>query len=770
MASPARYLRALVASLATGLLVLAAPAPSAPAAYPTEVASTPVPQPAPADDEEPLAVRIGTMTPGALPVEGPLRVTGTVTNLTDETWRNVTTYAFLGNDRRPMRRSQQLAAAMDTPVDEVLGNRITAGVRPGNIGTLQPGQTKRYVVTVPRAALQVDEPGVYWFGIHALGSSPSVPAEEDQGGVAVADGRARTFLPYVPRDYTPLPTALVVPLAWPVHYAGDGSVADADEWAEALAPGGRLTRLLDFYDTSTRPLTWVVDPAMLDAIGRLAEGNPARSIAPSAPADGGEGTGPGEGGTPAGPDGSEAPATASGDGATAPPGGQPTGQPIDPPTQPEPTPEPVEPPTPQAQAAADWLQAFATVVGSDPVLTLPYGNPDVPATVRHAPQLLDLALAQRSTVLRRLGIEATPVMTSPSGYLDAAGIESAPADTRLLLTDRMFPDGEAPAAAQVAGHRALVTSYGATLGTPGPGPSTASTGMRQRLLAEAAVRVVRRDRAPLVVTLPGDRVPGDPVGFFAGLSGGFVDLDTLDAVDDAASARPTDVDELRYPPRQVRRELDATGIDAAADLVGAGDTLQNVLTENDVIGGEVTEEALTSISYGTRDDEVSSRLAVAAARSWIDERLGAVRIAAAPGLTLSGASGEFVVTVTNTLDQRVTVAVAVESDDDIELSTAEQIDLAPGARATVPFTVRTSSNRVHNVRLVVTDTAGEPLGASDELPIRSAQVSGVIWLIMGTGAGLLFLAIAVRVVRRIRASRSPEPVAAEAPLERVGAS
>jgi hypothetical protein len=54
----------------------------------------------------------------------------------------------------------------------------------------------------------------------------------------------------------------------------------------------------------------------------------------------------------------------------------------------------------------------------------------------------------------------------------------------------------------------------------------------------------------------------------------------------------------------------------------------------------------------------------------------------------------------------------------------------------------------------VTDLDGNPLGASVELPIRAAQVSRVIWLIMGGAVGLLFLAIVLRLVRRIRGTGS----------------
>ena len=60
---------------------------------------------------------------------------------------------------------------------------------------------------------------------------------------------------------------------------------------------------------------------------------------------------------------------------------------------------------------------------------------------------------------------------------------------------------------------------------------------------------------------------------------------------------------------------------------------------------------------------------------------------------------------------------------------------------------------IHQVRLVVTDQDGTPLGGSASLPIRAAQVSAIIWYIMVFGAVLLFGTIAVRVVRQVRAGR-----------------
>ena len=62
---------------------------------------------------------------------------------------------------------------------------------------------------------------------------------------------------------------------------------------------------------------------------------------------------------------------------------------------------------------------------------------------------------------------------------------------------------------------------------------------------------------------------------------------------------------------------------------------------------------------------------------------------------------------------------------------------------------------IHQVRLVVTDVEGMPLGDSTGMQIRAAQVSGLIWLLLAGGALLLFGTIAIRLVRRTRGRGTP---------------
>ena len=751
-----RRLRALVATSALGAgLAVGATAPGATAAPPTtppssSPAATPetAPDTPPAEptveaevDDAPLAVTIGTMTPATLPTTGDVRLTGTVTNRSDEPWTNIALYAIAGDELDgvpvdPMRNPGELELAMAAPFDEVVGERITEGGTPGEVDELLPGASASYTVVVPADAVEVTRAGVYWFGVHAVGESESVPRD------LATDGRARTFLPYVPRRFadTPVTSAVVVPLTHPVRYAADGSVDDEDGWTRSLSAGGRLAQLLDLVAAGPGPVTWVVDPALVDAVAHLAAGNAPRDLGPVPDAV-----------LEDEPTGATPPATVDEPGATADPAepdvsGSTTGG----------TGSDSRP----AAAARAWLDELDTALEGDQVLTLPYGNVDVPATVAHQPDLLQLATAQQSTALRALGVETEPVVAPPTGYLDADSIAATDPGTRVLVTDRMFGE-RAPAVADVDGRRLLVTSYGATQGTPGPGRALTTVGVRQRLLAEAAVRVVKNERQPLVVVLPLAWALEDPTAFWAGLDVDWLELGSLDDVESSAlaSAGATTVvpEDLDYSALQQRRELDSSTVTAVADLVRAGDTLQNLLIDNTEIAGTITEEALTGLSYAVRSTQVGGRLTTGRSRSWVEERLGGVRISTSPQVTLASASGSFQVTLTNDLDHRVAVTVSADSDDGIEVTAPERIVLAPRSRETVLLNATTTTTTVHDVRLAVTDTTGQPLGSTDELPVRGTTISGVIWLIMGVGAGLLLLAIAVRLARRVAAARRGEP-------------
>ena len=675
----------------------------------------------------PLAMTIDSLSPSEIPRHGPIRVRGTVTNRDSQTWTTVNVYAFISDT--PMTTTAELADAARTTADSPVGERIIEETAPQTqdaLDELAPGATASYSITIPRRYLTVTEPGVYWFGVHALGQGPD-------GRDETADGRARTFLPLAPRTQKTVQAALVVPIRRQITHAPDGTVSGLESWVESLGPGGALRSLVDLGGAAgSRPITWLLDPAVPDAVRQLVAGNPGRSLGTTLP-EGGEGTG--EGGSES-PEASPSPTDGT-----------------------EQDGDPAPELSPELQQAADegstWLEALHDGLDGQEILTLPYGDVDVAAAAKYDPGAYRAARKRAAGDLEPWGLPTSPAVSSPAGYIDAAGIRLAEPASTLLVTDRLF-GARAPSVVRTEGHTLAVSTSGAATGGPGPTERMAPLALRQRIVSEAAVRLLTKGRKPLVVTLPAtwstESLDGSLEGFFEGLDLDWLDLSSLTSVTERAG---TDVplDRLRYPDSQHRLELDADVFTAAGDLVQAGDTLQNLLTRNDQIGDTVHDEAFSYTSYSSRLRPETAQASADQSRAWIEARLRGVRIDAPKAVILSSGSGRFAATITNTLDEEVSVKVRAVADSPLEVSVpTETIEIGAESRTTVLLNASSSAVGIRNVTLLLTDVDDVPLGSSDDLPIRSNRVSNVIWLIIGTGVALLFGAIAVRLYRRIRAA------------------
>ena len=761
--SPAlRAVATLLALVLTTLTVLLLPV------APTAVATVP-PEPV-----EPLEVTIETLTPGEIPSSGTIEVGGTVTNVDDETWTTINLYPLLGGE--PMTTPAQLREARRTDPLAYVGDRITSPGPYAVIDRLEPGQSATYSFTVARSRLEATARGVYWFGVHALG-------QDTAGRDSVADGRARTFLPLVEQDAsgsgssgpgsgddgpgqprrpdgadvtTPVPVALVVPLRRRVLHEADGSLAEPDVWADELGSNGTLGRLVSMgAQADGAPITWLVDPALTVAAAQLAAGNPARSLSPTVDPDAED------------PDVAESDQTPSptADGTTDLDGED--EESLGPTASPSPSgslaPDPVETddldPAVRslARAAEGWLDSLSDAVrGGHQVLALPFGDLDVAGAAEQEPRLYAQARRLSGGTLPRVGADTDPGLSSPLGYIDATAIGIAdPAET-ILMTDLevgLDDDGRAPSVVSVGGRDVVVTSSGAAQGGPGPGRRLSAISMRQRILSEAALRLLDPDPQPLVVVLPPGWSPDDPGEVVEELDTSWVDLDTV--ADAVAGVEPTEVapGDLRYPASQQSSELDAGAVAAVQDLVDAGEVLQDVLTLNDRVGDVVAGEAFAAAAYTTRPVRRRARESLTSGTRAVRDLLTRIGVTTPTGVTLSSASGRLPATIVNDLDEPVTVRLDARSDLPMTLGVPDSILVPAGSRVGVLLEATTQRQGIHNVSLLVTSVEGVPLGGRADLPIRAAQVSRVIWLIMGSGAVLLFGMIGLRLVRRVREAR-----------------
>jgi len=130
---------------------------------------------------DPLEVNISSLSPGVLPQRGPIRIAGTVTNRDEVTWTTINLYSFVSST--PMTTAEELAAAGELPEESTVGERVADPESSDTIAEIAPGDTIPFSFSVPRAQIPVSEPGVYWFGVQALGQG-------DAGRDLVADVRA----------------------------------------------------------------------------------------------------------------------------------------------------------------------------------------------------------------------------------------------------------------------------------------------------------------------------------------------------------------------------------------------------------------------------------------------------------------------------------------------------------------------------------------------------------------------------------------------------
>jgi hypothetical protein len=726
----------IAACLATGLVlaVLGALAPV------TAAAAAP-------EDASPLRVEVDSLTPSTIPLRGDVTVTGTVTNRSDQSWTNLKAYMLTSGS--PLTTEEELAeAAKSDPAAEV-GARITTQGLYDDLGDLDPGDTARFLISVPRRSLGVSgEPGVYWLGVHVLGA-------DESGRDNVADGRARTFLPLMRASGPRTTVSLVVPVRAKVVREPDGTLRRPERWESLLGKDGRLGRLLALTGSSgDKPVSLLVDPAVLDAAESVTRENPARDTGPTDDRATSPSAGPDDqSGESSGGEAEDLP----GDAASS-PGAQSPGT----------APETDEELSAAAQRAATWLDSLREQTAGarlHSVLGLPYGDVDVAAMLGNDFEaLFEHAVDLSTTTLADQGLEAEQVVAPAKGVLPSRVVADLPSDTRLILSDRAAPEAETSVIETLDGHRAALVDTAASSGDPAPGRRYSALGVRQRILSEAAVRALTGPRGqPLVVSTPPHWNPGPSwraAAFFGGLDVPW--LRVADLTTSTAAVSVLSEDDIRYdvplsyPRRQRRAELPAANVLATDELYTLGETFGSLLDRNDTVQDEIA--AMLASSWEVRK---RPRRAVVRARNtsaYIRADMRKVSISGPSFVTMSSEEGTFAVTVVNDLEEPVTVGIRAETAGaGLQIDTPDPVSLGPGQRASVRMNARSQRIGVYSVTLRPETLSGRPLGSSTKFSVRSSQVGLVIWIIIGIGGVVFVVAVGVRIYRRVTRRRSARP-------------
>ncbi len=668
------------------------------------------------DESDPLEVVIRRLTPSTIPDRGKdeITVSGRIVNRSDSTWSGLSVY-LLTSFAPITTPTDLLAAQQSDPRLELGGDRL---ITPGlyeEVPDLAPGDSTRFTITVTRDDLEISgDSGVYWLSVQVLGSG-------DEGRLEGADGRARTFIPLVPED-TPT-TSLALGLQFRNHVvrAPTGELQFLPTWQQTFTKDGRFGRLVRMSRTSGEfPLTWVVDPAVLQAAESVAQGNPATTLT----ADPGQTA--------------EEKASAAGDDA--------------------PTDEADLPA--EARIAARWLQDFDRDANGHTVLGLPFADLDVSAADRAgADALVSRSLQQSTDVLDARGISSRPVVSPLSGYLSPQAATDLDPRVPALLSTSAAPDVAAtgaPVAERTTGGRVVVVPSRTSLFQPQPSDETSALGVRQSLLAQVALHALSPVAAeqPMAVLLPPSWDPGSAwreAKFFRGLDLPWIQPGSLTGLLDRETGDvQVDPERLVIPDSEVERELPAYLVASVQRVLSATVTLQELLTEESTIGDRLDEMALLGTSSWSRRFPGVAAERARAVRGQIRSWLGQVQVRGPSFVTMSSETGRFPITIVNGLDQPVTVGLRTSvSGGSLEVVTPGPVELAPGGRQALRIEATSSDIGIHQVRIQPVTSSGKVLGQGTTLSVRSSRVGLIVWVIMAVGAGFLFIAIAIRLTRRI---------------------
>lgn len=672
------------------------------------------------ETDAPFDVMIDTLSPAAPRPEDTVVVAGRVT--AQQPLTDVTARLRVG---RPLTSRSALARADGTLLP------TSTRTAPQPVADAVPtGTTRAFQLVVPASELRLED-----LGVHPLHVEVRADATLDgDGGAEVVSRRVQTFLPTFPEPVQPTRLAVLLPLTRPPA-VDPTEAAQADLVAELspeLEPGGRLHGLLEAGAAAAAagvPVTWVVDPALLDAV---------RALAASVP--------PGDGGT----------ATTEGD-----PSGRPGGS---------------------GRAVALWLERARVVLRDAPVIALPYADPDVVALLRgDLVEELEFADTTGAAIVRDvLGVAPLGGWAWPPDGLATPGSLGARVDAgarRLVLdsgavvraeTIRTTPDArtrievgahELPLLTTDAGLTALLAAgaAGPQERPPGTGP-TGQTLALQRVAAETALVTAERPGSDRGLVLAPPRWWSADASYVRQLLTGLAGQSWVDPV-----ALPELVDgpaldgepaELAEPAVLALREqaLTESWVRPLADARGTLAEFAPVLTDPAPLVAARRLALLRGASAAWRRPElrpVGGEVVAEALRA-VAGLVSAVRVEGGGPVLFTADTGTIPLTVVNELGQPVVVQVAVDAAGQARLlsGAVTEVQIEPRRRHQVDVRVVARTSGQFPVQAQLRNPEGVPLGPPVRVTVRSTAYGRVAVAITVGAAAVLVAASGVRLLRR----------------------
>ncbi len=660
-------------------------------AGPTTTASTATPR----HQARPVVLR--SLAPSTLAPGNDLTVSGTINNATSDTWGDVQVSLIVSE--QPITSPDLLEATRSDRSALATRQVLSPGDPFQDLGNIPAGGQAPFTLRIPFERLPITRtPGVYVLGAEVRATRPD--GRRKQGDAAV-------FIPLVPANAR---SAVRLSVLWPVTAAvprlSDG-YAD-DRLAKAMLPGGRLDQVLQMgRSAGDQPITWVVDPTVVDAARDMSDGF---NLA----------------------DGTEVPDDDE-----------------------------------LSSAADTWATNLLATLSTATMLGLPYGDPDATALVHgDQAQALGTAVGAATQVWRDVELDPTPATWPAGGMADRDTVEVlrglAPAIT--LLSSGSFRQPPSSASVELGsgpeGEPLTGLVFDEDLGPEGD----TVLEWRQQVLAATALTALGDGTGPpgdgaepSAIVLPPRDLRPDPfwrdADFFGGLRVPWLRL--VPSTELATGAATEQPGRLRYPRSARRAQLPAANLDAVGRVRDAAGILISVLAQPDQTDLRVDEAVglSGSMHWRARRSDLGLRLADSYAAD-ISARIGEIRLETPQFITMSGTEGRLPITVTNGLDEPVEVGIGVSSGtNQLTIEPIGNVAVAAGQRRSISMQVTFDNVGLTDVVVRLRDQQGRAFGTPVSLRVRTTQIGVAIWVIMGIGATLLLVTAARNTWRRIRLRR-----------------
>ncbi len=680
----------LLAALATVAATVVTTAPAAPRAAAAQVP----------EERHDVRVDVRTMTGSLTPESETFVIQARAVNTTDEPVRNLRAGLRIGGQllgRSAIANGGPLARFAPRVVDHEV---------PG--GELAPGGTADVEFEVPLADLPFDRNpnnAVYPLRIEVRSQYEVV-------------GAADTYVVWWPQESAKLRIAMLWPLAEPGHRAlGNDFYDDA---LGASVEDGRLDTLLRLGDESALPLTWVVDPELVDALRRMTE---AYTV-----------------GGQSGTKGAAARAWLE-----------------------------------RARTALKD-QSLLPLPYADPDLAATSTGPLAPDTVT--------AFRLGQDVLRRdLGTAGDSTLAWPPGNTLAPGVESLLAaqgvdavvvpEEALPLAEQLnyTPTAPTPLAPGTLGSMtALVADAQLNRWVAEPNRAERPRLAVQRWLADTALTTMERPNVVRYVVITPPRTWDPTTSFASGL---------LQQAAKAPWLTPVPLGDLRAGPASTTPRTRAAAGEGLLDPAQVNRVIAQRRRVQRVLGiltdpktappelARLDDALLRAVSAHWAGDPAGAQRLIDTVDAAVRAQVGRLRVIQGGVVTMTGRTGRIPLTFQNDLGQPVRIRLRIDSNQRLKLDGDEGYEARNGGEVNIPpgrhqieIEGRATTGGLFPIKVDVLANDGTALGVGTTVRVRSTAYGAVALGATGVAFGLLVVASATRLLRRRRGARRAEPAPA----------